>query len=142
MKNQKGITLISIVVYVIVMIIILGVMSLIIDNFYNNTDTLQGNVAEIVAFNKFNNYFLKEIKTNNNRVDNVSDNYILFGTGNSFSFIDNSIYYNNIKICNNVKSMQISLGKDGDGLDKTIVNVTLGFEKFNKSLNYKIENIY
>ena len=38
--------------------------------------------------------------------------------------------------------MKISLGKNGDGLDESIINVTLNFENFNKAINYKVENIY
>ena len=144
MKKEKGITMISLVVYVAVMTVVIGVMSSIITSFYKNTDTVQGNVQEIVEFSKFNSYFLKEVKINNNKVDHISsDNtYILFTSGNSFSISNNKIYYNNIKICDEVQSMQISLGKNGNGIDKSIVNVTLNFENFNKSLNYKIENIY
>jgi len=144
MKNQKGITLVSLVIYVIVMIIVLGIMSTIINSFSNNMDTIQADVQEIVEFNKFNNYFLKEVKLRNNKVDRLDDNnnYILFTSGNSFKLSNNSIYYNNIKICENVKSMQISLGKNGNGQDKTIVNVKLTFETFAKTINYKIEEIY
>jgi len=144
MKKEKGITMISLVVYVAVMTVVIGVMSTIITNFYQNTDTVQGNVQEIVEFSKFNNYFLKEVKASNNKVDHVSNDntYILFTSGNSFSIANNKIYYNNIKICDEVQSMQISLGKNGNGIDKSIVNVTLIFESFNKSISYKIENIY
>jgi len=144
MKKEKGITMISLVVYVAVMTVVIGVMSTIITNFYQNTDTVQGNVQEIVEFSKFNNYFLKEVKASNNKVDHVSNDntYILFTSGNSFSIANNKIYYNNIKICDEVQSMQISLGKNGNGIDKSIVNVTLSFESFNKSISYKIENIY
>lgn len=142
MKNERGITIVSLIVYVIVMSIVLVLMSAIINSFYNNIDAVQGNVQEIIEFNKFNNYFLKEVKANNNEVDSLSSNYILFTSGNSFSLSNNAIYYNNIEICNEVQSMQITLGKDGDGIDKTIINVTLTFENFSKSINYKIENIY
>ena len=144
MKKEKGITMLSLVIYVAVMTVVVAVMGSIITNFYNNTDTIQGNVQEIVEFNKFNNYFLKEIKSNNNEVDHIaSDNtYILFKSGNSFSISNNTIYYNKTRICNNVQSMQISLGEDGNGIDKSIVNVTLNFENFNKSITYKVENIY
>lgn len=144
MKKQNGITMISLVVYVAVMTIVISVMSSIITNFYKNTDTVQGSVQEIVEFSKFNNYFLKEVKANNNKVDHISNDssYILFTSGNSFSISENKIYYNNIRVCEGVQSMQISLGKNGDGIDKSIVNVTLNFESFNKSISYKIENIY
>lgn len=137
MKNEKGITLVSLVVYVIVMTLVIGIISSIITNFYKNTDTVKGNVEEIVKFSKFNNYFLKEVKTVNNKVDTISANYILFTSGNSFSISNNTIYYNNIEICNEVQSMEISAGAD-----ETIVNVKIGFENFNKTMNYKIEEMY
>lgn len=142
MKKEKGITLVSLVLYVIVMAIVIVVMSEIINNFYNNTTTVQGNVQEIVEFSKFNNYFLSEVKTNNNKVDSVSTNYILFSSGNSFSLSNNVIYYNNKRVCEGVTNMQIQLGRDGDGLDETIINVTLEFNNYKKSINYKLENIY
>lgn len=142
MKNEKGITLVSLILYVVVMTIVLAVMSSIISTFYKNTDTMQGNVGEIVEFSKFNNYFLKEVKTKNNKVDRIDTSYILFSSGNSFSISNNAIYYNSIKICNGVQSMEIKSGKDGNGEDETIINVTLNFENFNKSINYKIETIY
>jgi len=142
MRKQNGITLVSLVLYIILMIIILGVMTIVTNEFYKNTDTVQGNVQEIIEFNKFNNYFLKEIKTNNNRVDNFEENYILFSSGNSFSIVNESIYYNNLKVCEGVKEFNITLGEYGNGIDRTIINVTLTFENFSKSISYKIENIY
>lgn len=142
MKTDKGITFVSLVVYVIVMIIVISVMSYIITNFYNNTDATRGNVQEITEFNKFNTYFLKEVKKPNNGIDHISDTYILFKSGNSFSISNNILYYNNKELCYNVQNMQITLGKNGDGIDKTIVNVKVSFENFEKSMSYKIEDIY
>ena len=143
MKKQEGITLAYLVIYIAVMLIVITTMSAIIANFYNNTDRVQGDIEEIIKFNKFNNYFVKEVKANNNKVDTIKeDKYILFSSGNSFSFSNNAVYFNNIEICDKVKSMQIKKGKDGDGIDNTIVYIKLEFEKFKKAINYKIENIY
>lgn len=142
MKKEKGITLISLVVYIMVMIIVVVIMSAITSNFYKNADAVKGNVEEVVKFNKFNNYFLKEIKLKNNAVDTVSSNYILFTSGNSFSLSNNVIYYNNMIVCEDVQNMEILLGLNGDGIDKTIINVNISFKNFNKSINYKIEEIY
>lgn len=143
MKRNNGITLVTLVIYVIVMLIIVGVMTAITNTFYRNTEVVKGNVQEVVEFNKFNSYFLKEVKLYNNKVDTYAENkYILFTSGNSFSINNNSIYYNNIKICDGVQSVVFKLGKDGDGQNETIINVTLNFVSFNKSINYKLENIY
>ena len=144
MKNQKGITLVSLVLYVIIMTIVLGVMSVILDSFYNNTEAVQGNVQEIVEFNKFNNYFLKEVKKHNNKVDSISNEYILFKSGNSFSLLNDAVYYNSIKICDNVQRLQFTLVKDNEDEEDeySIISVTLLFAHFSKTMNYKIENIY
>jgi len=146
MKKNNGVTMVSLVIYVVVMTVVLGVMSSIITSFYNNTDTVQGNVQEIVEFNKFNTYFLKEVKLNNNEVDHVSEDntYILFKSGNSFSISNNKIYYNNIKICDNVQDLKFVLEQDTEDVEGeySIINVTVQLESFNKSLKYKLENIY
>lgn len=142
MKNQKGITLTSLVIYVVVMFIALGIMSSIINSFYNNNDTIEADTEEIREFNNFNTYFLKEIKKNGNSLDSIQDNYILFASGNSFSLNNESIYYNNIEICKGVKEFSAKQGKDGDNIDKTVIYITINFENFSKSINYKIEEIY
>lgn len=142
MKSQKGITMVSLIIYIIVMIIVIYVMSSIISNFYKNTDAVRGNVEEVVKFNKFNNYFLKEVKTKNNEVDSLNSSYILFSSGNSFSISNNVIYYNNIEICDEVEEMNITFGKNGDEVDKSIISVNICFESFSKTINYKLEEIY
>ena len=144
MKNEKGITLVSLVIYIIVMVIVLGVMSIIIDIFYENTNNMQVGVQELVEFNKFNICFLKEIKTYDNAIDRIDEDntYILFNSGNSFSINNNVIFYNNVKVCEGVSSFFVAKGYNGDEVDETIVNVTVEFENFSKTINYKIENIY
>lgn len=144
MKRENGITLTALVMYVVVMIILLGVMGSVITIFYDNINEVRGNVQEIVSFNKFNSNFLKEVKLNNNKVEKVEDNYILFSSGNSFSIFANTIYYNNIKICDKVQSLQFTLEQDTEDLENeySIIKVRLKFENFDKSIRYKLENIY
>lgn len=144
MKSDIGITLMALVIYVIVMMIVIGVMSAILNNFYNNTNNMQADTEDILEFNNFNTYFLKEIKSAGNSVDSIDNEkkYILFTSGNSFSFSNGEVYYNDIEICKGIKKFEILQGKNGNGLDKDIIYVTLGFKNFTKSINYKIEEIY
>lgn len=142
MKKEQGITLTALVIYIIVMIIAIGVISTIVNQFYQNTNSIEADTKEILEFNKFNTYFLKEVKTKGNKIDSISENYILFGTGNSFSLSGNKIYYNNVEVCKGVQALTILQGKDGDGIDEDVVYVTLTFGNFRKSINYKIEEIY
>lgn len=143
MKNEQGITLVALVIYVIAMVIIIGVISAIITQFYQNTNSIEADTEEILEFNKFNTYFLKEVKTKGNKVDTIdSEKYIVFETGNSFFLSDDKIYYNNVELCRGVQSFTLLQGKNGDGIDKNIVYVTVSFKNFTKSINYKIEEIY
>ena len=62
-------------------------------------------------------------------------------------FDSNKIYYNSIQICDNVKSINFEKGKKQDKNgneveDATIIVVTIMFENFSKTINYKLENIY
>lgn len=151
MKKQEGITLVSLIIYVAVMIIVLSVLSSVISNFYSNMQGINTNVEKLIEFNKFNIYFLKEVKLYNNAVDTIESkddsSYVLFKSGNSFIFKSNKIYYNNLEICKNIKDITFNYGKkiDENGTeveDKSIIKVFLNFEDFKKTMNYKIENIY
>ena len=142
MKSKKGITLTSLVIYVIVMIIALATIGTIIRSFNQNVDSMETDTDDILQFNKFNAYFLKEIKAKGNKIDAISTNYILFNSGNSFSLSNNKIYYNNLEICKGVKTFNIAKGKDGDGVSDDIVYVTIQINSFKKSINYKVEQMY
>ena len=143
MKKDKGVTLVSLVVYIVVMSIVIAVMTAIISNFYKNTTTVQGSIEEIIKFNKFNTYFLKEVKSSDNSIDSISENYILFSSGNSFSISNNTIYYNDLQICEGVDSILFEAIENEMVLEKrTIIKVDLKIGSFEKAINYKIENIY
>ena len=137
MKKERGITLISLVVYVIVMSIMLVVISSIINQFYQNTDSIEASTEQILAFNTFNTYFLKEVKTKGNSIDHMQDTYVLFKTGNSFSYADGKLYYNKMQICQDVQQFTMEQEEDNEN----IINITLAFEEFTKSMRYKIEEI-
>lgn len=138
MKSKRGVTLVSLIIYIMVMIIVIAIMSQIISRFYSNTQELNSDTESVLEFNKFNSYFLKEIKQRDNELDSIINNSILFTSGNTFSKQGNHIYYNNIPICSNVKSF-IAIE---DEHDNTIINISIEFENFSKSINYKIEDLY
>lgn len=137
MKKQSGITLISLTIYIIVMTIVLIIMTAIVNRFYSNVDNIEANTEEILQISKLNTYFLKEIKAQGNAIDTLTDNYILFKTGNSFSFYNGNIYYNQIIICKNVKDFTM-IENEKPNIIKTIVS----FDNYTKAMSYKIEEIY
>ncbi len=143
MKKCKGITLMSLIIYISVLFIIIGIMSSIIKNFYENNTGINDRTKEILEFNKFNTYFLKEIKKTGNKVESTikqeEKNYILFKTGNSFSLRNGIIYYNNIKICDGVSDLSFNYNPN----EENIISAKVTFNNsFSKEITYKIEEIY
>lgn len=132
MANNRGITTTSLMIYVIAMLIVIGIIATITSFFYTNVLNLEDNASEI---SKFNMYFLEETKKDNNEVTKLAINsnatiqntldYITFKTGNTFTYRDNSIYYNSSKICENIKGLSITI-EEVNGKQVIEVLITLG----------------
>lgn len=105
MKNNHGVTITSLIVYVIAMLIVIGIIANLTSFFYTNVFNLEDESKNISEISKFNMYFLEEVKNSNNSIVEISENKITFITGNTFTLQDNSIYLNNIRICENVKNL-------------------------------------
>lgn len=148
MKSQKGITLISVTIYVIVMLITVAVVSVVTSYFYNNIQEYTVKTDSISEYTKFNSYFTEEVNTKNNKIlecseinenDEVKEKYIVFSTNNQYTFIPNnkSIYQNNVKIASGVEDCNFEhLIENG----KNAVKVDLKFEKLEKTVTYIIKN--
>lgn len=104
MRKERGITLISLNIYIISMCIIIAALSMISNLFYSNTKYLEDNSKNISEYNKFNMYFIEDVKNNKNTYQ-VTENIIIFEDGTVYTYkadTDNSIYRNKVKICENV----------------------------------------
>ena len=141
MKSQKGITMLSLILYVASFFAITTVVAGITTFFYSNMKIMDTNIGSNSSYNKFNLYMLNECKkanvslyawkdieastgeTSRLKDSSVIDNsFITFlnsdGEKNSFIYDkDNgNLYYNSIKLCENVEDFQIILdnttGKD------------------------------
>lgn len=114
MKSNKGITLTSLIIYVIGMTIMVATIATLTSFFYKNIDVGDIN-NDTTQYTKFSSIFLEEINRENNSVidckslkDEVS--YIIFSSGNQYTFNEKSkaIYKNNVKICDNVETCDFS----------------------------------
>lgn len=141
MESQRGVTLTSLVIYIIVLLIIVGILGTI-------TATLQGNIKEIyregtnnAEIDKFNVYFLKEVKKQGNEIYTISENEIIFTTGSKYTFSnsDKSIYLNNnIKIAENIETCRFFSKEE---YDKTIIVVTIeAIKGEEKIIEYVLSN--
>lgn len=109
MKSEKGITLTSLIAYIIGMILIISIMSVLTTNFYKNVSNINMEIIPSTEFTKFSSYFSSEINKYNIKVleckETSTQNYIVFDNGIQYTYIpDNkSIYQNKIKICRGVE---------------------------------------
>ena len=110
MKNNKGITLTSLIIYVIGMVIVVASISTLTTFFYKNIDTSAINDNTTTQYTKFLSYFTEEINNSNNRVVECKNNYIIFSSGNQYTYMEEnkSIYKNKIKLCDNVEKCEFS----------------------------------
>ena len=145
MKTNKGITLTSLVIYVIAMVIVVTTISTISSYFYNNIDDVNSETDSSMAYTEFNMYFTQEINTKENYPVLVSDGaeYIVFSkTGNQYTFKNNAIYKNQIKICDDISSCTFEESKTDESseitdLVKVYIKTTGNLEYTN---TYKIQN--
>ena len=110
MKSQKGVTLTSLTIYIIVVLIVLGILAVISGVFQGNIKEIYTEGTNNVEIDKFNIYFLKEVKRQGNEINIISDNEIVFATGNKYIFNHEGqcIYLNNIKIAENIEKCVFS----------------------------------
>lgn len=110
MKSQKGVTLMSLTVYVIVMAIIVGILATITTFFYKNVNDVNAEIDPITEYTTFNSYFSDEVNHPNIKIlkcgsnEDNSQNYIIFSNGVQYTFVpeNKGIYRNTVKICRNI----------------------------------------
>lgn len=112
MKEEKGITLVILAIYVIIFSIVIGLLASLSSYIYSNLDNVNDSNIDLSEFNKFNMYFIEDIKTNNqalvqNLVNQEGENFyqIAFSDGDIYTYTigDNSIYKNSQKIASNIE---------------------------------------
>lgn len=145
MKSQKGITMASLGVYIVVSIIVVATLATIMANYKNSIKTMDNDAEYSSEYNKFNLYFLEEVKKPENSsmeransIETVDNDYnsIKFKTGNEFMYkIKEEILYLNkstgekIKLIKNVKKCTFEFNDtdhEANGKNVIRVNIQLG----------------
>lgn len=122
MKSNSGLTITSIIVYIIAMMMVIGTIATISSFFYTNVSNLDENSNNLSEITKFHMYFLEETTNSKNSILEKTDNSISFATGNTFAFQEHNIYFNYIKICENVSNLQFATSEIND---KTVIEVLI-----------------
>ena len=143
MKSQKGITLTSLAIYIMVVLVVLGILAIITVNLQDNIKQADEGGTINSEFDKFNIYFLKDIKTEGNKINEISANEISFTSGNKYTFRDddNCVYLNdNIKIAKNIETCAFS---NSTIEDKVIIEVVIKVKNGEKrTIEYTLIDSY
>ena len=147
MQSEKGVTLISVIIYVIVMLIVVSVISVLTSYFYKNVDINSVSEDFNQQYTKFNSYFAEEVNRKGNKIldigetesDDESGNqkYIVFSSGNQYTFIpeNKGIYMNTVKIAENITDCDFESKEEND---KTTVTVTIKGDNFERVTTYTL----
>jgi hypothetical protein len=122
MGKNSGLTTTSLIIYVIAMMIVIGIVATITSFFYTNVNSLNDNSDNISEITKFHMYFLGETTKKDNAILSIQDSSITFASGNTFTFQDNCIYLNHIRICEDVYNLKFSTSNVNS---KTVINVLI-----------------
>ena len=131
MKSQRGVTLTSLAIYIVITLIVLAILATISGNFQSNVKQMYSEGTNNYEIDKFNVYFLKEVKKQGNEIDTISGqgNEIEFTSGNKYTFSTNDkcIYLNDsIKIAESIETCVFSSNIDEKEDDeKTIITVNI-----------------
>lgn len=127
LKGEKGITLTSLVIYIIVFVIIIAIMANISNYFYSNIGGIKDSPKYVAEFNKFSMFFIADVKRNTEIVT-ISEDSLQLADGTKYEYRDNSIYRNNEEISKYVKSFSFEKKPYViNSFSKTLINVSSTF---------------
>lgn len=110
MKEEKGITLLALITYIIVLLLVISVVTLVSNFLMNNMNELQSDSKDISEINKFDLSFLTDIKQERVSVYQIGENgeFIILeypdGRDVQYIYDENAIY----RIENNQEKRKIS----------------------------------
>lgn len=119
MKSEKGITLTSLVLYIMLVLIVLGILATITASFQSNLKEVNKEGTKNSEIDKFNIYFLKDVKKQGNKVASISENKdeITFSLENE-SILPNE--YQQVEYIESTGTQYIDTGVIWDGNNQKI----------------------
>lgn len=150
MKSQKGITLMSLTIYVIVFTLVIGIVATLTSYFYKNVMSFDETTKSYSEINKFNMYFLQDIKEDGVTIlnfiqseDNKNIGITLYNSNNyetyEYKFEENNkaIYRNGKLISKNINSFQLKINEDNNNILNILIE-TQGAAGAVKTMTYSI----
>lgn len=144
MKNERGITLISLIMYVILITFVVAAISSITSSFYSSIHEFDNESESAVSYSKFNMYFVNDIKRAGATLEEYGDDYIILSYTNTendetvkveYSLQNNMLYRNKVKICENANNILITANTQNN-----TITINLKIKDYEKTTTYVIEN--
>ena len=137
MKKEHGVTLISLIIYIIVLLFVLTIVTKLTSALYFNLHDLDKQSDAVVSISKFNMYFLNDIKNKPVTASVSGTNSIeLTYSDNSenitYSKSGRTLYRNKVKVFDNLD--EITITKTGQ-----TIQVYLKIGDYSKIIKYTIE---
>lgn len=131
MRKQNGVTLVSLIIYIIVLMLVLAMLANISNMFFFNLKYTTENEKYMAEFNKFNMYFIEDIKNNKNTYK-LESGEIIFEDGIIYTYNINekAIYRNKVKICSNISYCEFATVDNEQNKTIIKVNMDIKSEKF------------
>ena len=104
MKRQKGVTLLALTIYVIAITIVMSILAVVSENFFFNSSYVTDTGRYISEFNKFNMFFIEDIKESKDFLE-FGETELVLDNGVTYTYKsspDNGIYRNKVKICSHI----------------------------------------
>lgn len=143
MNSNKGITMVSLVIYIVVASIIIGTIAMVSSFFFSNTELIKNQEIYAVEYNKFNMFFIKDVKNNKNV--KVEGNQVVFEDGTIYIYNEQeqAIYRNDTKIAEEIISASFSTDiYVVENTTKNLVRANLSIGKnynFDKEIEYVLK---
>lgn len=143
MKEEKGITLISLIAYIIILLVVISIVTLATNSFVNNMDGVEEDTRGMAEVNKFDVAFLKDLKQEGVSVYQISEDnnklVLEYQDGKDIQYIwDHDTIYRidngkeNVKICQNIEKFKVE-----EGEEKLIITIQVKGQKENQK-EYKL----
>ncbi len=145
MKSEKGITLTSLVIYVIIATILISSLALLSSFFFSNMSLVKAQDQYAPEFNKFCMFFIGDVK--NNKSATVTDTQVVFEDGTKYEYKESekAIYRNDKKIAKRIQSIKFTSLEEGYKVGNTTkqtitVNISIGSKKtFDDSIEFTLK---
>lgn len=147
MKNEKGITLNALILYVIMFSATMAILATLTNYIYGNLDKIKADNISSGEFNKFNTHFVKDLKES--YVATVTTNeqgetLITFDNGSKYTYKSNekSIYKGKEKIARDISTFSAKTAKENN---KDIIEISVKVGKdannpiFVKTIKYVLK---